>query len=176
MDSPANKKQLKNTAISEQTQGCPPAGFWLIPDTLTDEHVGRKSKKVPDDGHLSNPNLKRKAQKSSKKKVLGGGKSKGRAIQIGLSRFSNSRQGDICSKPLTAESQTLAAEASQAGKLSSLDGKLLCECGERVCARRKPSMDGPKGGQWWPTTHSPKKFSHKLANPSGKPGYYKPAP
>jgi hypothetical protein len=69
-----------------------------------------------------------------------------------------------CSKPLTAQSEALAEEANQVGRLSSTDGELHCECGERVSACRKPWMDGPKGGRWWPTPHYPKKYSRKPAN------------
>lgn len=61
-----------------------------------------------------------------------------------------------CSKPLVAQSEALAEEANQAGRLSSTEGELYCECGERVSACRKPWMDGPTGGRWWPTRHYPK--------------------
>jgi hypothetical protein len=81
-----------------------------------------------------------------------------------------------CSKPLTPQSQALAEEASETGRLSSLEGELYCECGERVSACRKPWMDGPQGGRWWPSDHHPKKLFHKPTNPSGKPGYNKSAP
>ena len=81
---------------------------------------------------------------------------------------------DYCSKPLTAQSQERAEKAKQADTLSTLDGELLCECGEHVGARPRPWMDGPKGGALVPTLHYPKKFSRKPVNPSGKSGYYKP--
>jgi hypothetical protein len=76
--------------------------------------------------------------------------------------------------PLTAQSQARAEKAEQDGTLSMQEcDELLCECGERVGAIRKPWMGGPNGAPLVPTPHYPKKFPRKLVNPSGKPGYYK---
>lgn len=80
---------------------------------------------------------------------------------------------DYCSKPLTAQSQARAEEAERAGTLDTLEGELLCECGERVGARHRPWMDGPNGGPLAPSLHHPKKIARKRVNPSGKSGYYK---
>jgi 1,6-anhydro-N-acetylmuramate kinase len=80
---------------------------------------------------------------------------------------------DYCSKPLTAQSQARAEQAKQTDTLFTLEGELLCECGEHVGARSTPWMYGPQGGPLAPTLHYPKKISRKPVNPSGKSGYYK---
>lgn len=181
---PIDRNRPATKAIPAQMQICPPAGFWLTRGIVAQESVsgatgnpaassgsgkgvGRKGMRVPNSGWPSNPN--RKTPKSRKKKVSGGS----RRIRINHFLFGSSGQGEHCSKPLRTQSQTIAA--SQTGDLSTLDGKLLCECGEYVGARTKPWMDGPKGGRLWPTAHYPKKLVRRLANPSGKPGYNKKA-
>ena len=78
--------------------------------------------------------------------------------------FARSGQGDYCSKPLTTQSQALAEKAEQERTLSTLEGGLLCECGERVGARHRPWMDGPMGGSLVPTLHYP----HKAPRPSAR--------
>ena len=184
---PIDRNRPATKAIHGQMQVWPPAEFWLTPDIVAQESVsgatgrpttssgsgkgvGRKGMRVPNSGRPSNPN--RETPKSRKKKVSGGG----RGIRIHHFLFGSSGQGEHCSKPLRTQSQTIAENASQTGELFTLDGKLLCECGEHVGARTKPWMDGLKGGGLWPTPHYPKKLVRRLANPSLKPGYYKKAP
>ena len=111
--------------------------------------------------------LGRKKPKSSRRGL--------RVANLGpLAAFARSGREDYCSKPLTAQSQAQAEKAEQDGTLSMQEcDELLCECGERVGAVRKPWMGGPNGAPLVPTLHYPKKFPRKLVNPSGKPGYYK---
>jgi len=104
------------------------------------------------------------------KKVLIGRKPtpKRRRISVSIAgpmvSLPRSGQKDYCSKPLTAQSQALAEKAEQNGTLPTLESELRCECGERVGARRRPWMDGPKGGPLVPTLHYP----HKAPRPSAR--------
>lgn len=105
-------------------------------------------------------------------------KSKRRGLRVAglgpIAGFARPGREDYCSKPLTAESQAQAENAERNGTLSMQEcNELLCECGERVGAVRKPWMGGPNGAPLVPTLHYPKIFPRKLVNPSGKPGYYK---
>jgi hypothetical protein len=81
--------------------------------------------------------------------------------------FARSGQGDHCSMPLTAQSQERAQQEEKDGDLSTLEGKLTCECGARVGARRRPWMDGPKGGPLAPTLHYPRKAPRPPARKRG---------
>jgi hypothetical protein len=77
---------------------------------------------------------------------------------------------DECFKQLTEQSKALAEAARAEGTLWLLDQKLLCECGATVGARTTNM------GDWLqPSRHSTFKEPHRLANPSGKSGYYKRA-
>jgi hypothetical protein len=54
--------------------------------------------------------------------------------------FASPPYKDPCYGPLNAESQARAAEADRMGNLDLLDGKLRCECGKMVGAKR--AVDG----------------------------------
>lgn len=51
------------------------------------------------------------------------------------------RYKDPCYGPLTKVSQTRAAKAHEMGTLDLLDGKLRCECGKMVDAKRATMGD-----------------------------------
>jgi hypothetical protein len=77
--------------------------------------------------------IKAKVGKKTRRKA----KPRGFKIDTGaLLSFATPKYKDPCYGPLTERSQQEAAEADEKGTLFLLDGKLICECGKLVGAKK----------------------------------------